>query len=209
MKTDDLIDLLAKAGEAPAVRARPWALAALLGLLGGVLLLMATIAPRPDMELAIYPIFAKAAFSAAFAALGLGLVGRLARPGGAHRNWLMLLVGLGVISMAIAGVALMGAEPDERMRALTDGAIPWCLVFIPVLAIPAAIALGAVVRTLAPTRLALTGAAIGAAAGGIGAMAYALHCPVDSIAFVSTWYACGIAISAVLGAVAGQRLLRW
>jgi hypothetical protein len=64
-------------------------------------------------------------------------------------------------------------------------------------------------RSLAPTRLTLSGAALGALSGGLGAMAYAMYCPVDSVAFVTTWYVVAIAICAALGAVIGSRLLRW
>jgi hypothetical protein len=40
-------------------------------------------------------------------------------------------------------------------------------------------------------------------------MAYAMYCPVDSVAFVTTWYVVAIALCAALGAVVGARLLRW
>ncbi|MBL8531151.1 MAG: DUF1109 family protein, partial [Hyphomonadaceae bacterium] len=61
----------------------------------------------------------------------------------------------------------------------------------------------------APTRLALAGAAIGAISGGVGAMAYAMYCPTDSVAFVTTWYSLAIALCAAIGAGVGSRLLRW
>lgn len=207
MTTKDLIDMLGSGS--PARPSRPWAAAAMLGLAGGLLLLMLLMGPRPDLASAVGPTLAKAAFSAAFAAAGLALVARLARPGrpAALRAW--LVGGLILASLAAAGVALVGVEPQTRMRALTGGYIPWCLVLIPLLALPAALALGAVVKRLAPTELTLTGAAIGAASGGLGAIVYALRCPVDSIAFVATWYALAIALSAVIGALLGARLLRW
>ena len=40
-------------------------------------------------------------------------------------------------------------------------------------------------------------------------MAYAMYCPTDSVAFVTTWYALAIAVCAALGALLGSRLLRW
>jgi hypothetical protein len=64
-------------------------------------------------------------------------------------------------------------------------------------------------RAFAPTRLALAGAAIGAFAGGVGAMAYAMYCPTDSVAFVTTWYTVAIAVCAALGALVGSKFLRW
>ena len=55
----------------------------------------------------------------------------------------------------------------------------------------------------------MTGAAIGALSGGVSAMAYAMYCPTDSVAFVTTWYTLAIAVCAALGALVGSRFLRW
>jgi len=208
MNTQDLIAALSRS-EPAAKRSRPWAGAALLALAASLLALMLFLGPRPDLVGALAPTLAKAAFSAAFAAAGLALVMRLARPGrpAEARGW--FVVALILASLVAAAIALLGADPQQRLQALTGGAMPWCLVLIPLLALPAALILGAVVKRFAPTQLTLTGAAIGAASGGIGAMAYALRCPVDSIAFVATWYALAIALSAIIGALLGARLLRW
>jgi hypothetical protein len=40
-------------------------------------------------------------------------------------------------------------------------------------------------------------------------MAYSMYCPVDSAAFVATWYALAIALCAAVGAIVGSILLRW
>ncbi|MGQ0532668.1 MAG: DUF1109 domain-containing protein, partial [Caulobacteraceae bacterium] len=106
-------------------------------------------------------------------------------------------------------VALMGEMPERRFEVWMGGTIPWCVVLIPILAAPTAALLTWFMRAFAPTRITLTGAAIGAVSGGIGAMAYAIYCPVDSVAFVTTWYALAIGLCAALGAVAGSRFLRW
>ena len=77
------------------------------------------------------------------------------------------------------------------------------------LALPAlALALSAL-RGLAPTRLALAGAAAGLFAGGAGAFAYAFHCPELEAPFLGAWYVAGMLIPAALGALPGRRLLRW
>lgn len=211
MRTDDLIESLAREVE-PAARKRP---AAVIGRAGGVglalalALMLMLLGPRPDIGAALPMVFAKAAFSAALGALAIPAVLTLARPGGVlGRRLAVLLAGLG-LSVAIGLVSLFGAAPGERIAALTGGAMPWCLVLIPVLASPVAGALVYAMRDMAPTRLAVTGAAIGGVAGGVGAMVYALYCPVDRLAFVTVWYACAIAICAALGAVFATRLLRW
>jgi len=64
-------------------------------------------------------------------------------------------------------------------------------------------------RQLAPTRLAIAGAAAGLLAGGVGASVYGLYCGETAATFVVIWYTLGIAAGAALGAVIGSRLLRW
>jgi hypothetical protein len=95
------------------------------------------------------------------------------------------------------------------MEAWLGGGFPWCLVVVPVLAAPTAAGLLWLMRSFAPTRLTLAGASIGALSGGVGAMAYSMYCPVDSVAFVTTWYVVAIGLCAAIGAAVGARLLRW
>jgi hypothetical protein len=44
---------------------------------------------------------------------------------------------------------------------------------------------------------------------GLAATLYASHCTDDSPLFVATWYTIGTALLAVIGAVAGARVLRF
>ncbi|MGE0741250.1 MAG: NrsF family protein [Hyphomonadaceae bacterium] len=211
MKTDELIDLLARNVE-PAERPR-WrrrmALTLLAGLAVAVALVAIGLGVRPDIGAARMPIMMKALFSAFAAAVMLPLAARLMQPG-KPLGWRIGAILVFVAACAVAcAVALMGEAPGERMRALTGGTFPWCVVFIPILAVPTAAGLVWLMRAFAPTRLTLTGAAIGALSGGVGAMAYAMYCSVDSVAFVTLWYVLGIALSAAIGALVGSRLLRW
>lgn len=211
MKTDDLIVSLAHEVE-PATPKRPAQVAARAGAWGLVLtlaLFMMLLGPRPDIGASLPLVLAKAGLSAAICAVGLPALLTLARPGRALGSRLAVLVAALGASVSVGLIALIGQAPGERIGALTGGGMPWCLVLIPVLASPVAGALVYAMRDLAPTRLAATGAALGGVAGGVGAMVYALYCPVDEIAFVAVWYACAIAICAALGAVFGERLLRW
>jgi hypothetical protein len=61
----------------------------------------------------------------------------------------------------------------------------------------------------APTRPALTGAVAGLMAGGLGAAIYAAHCIEDSSFFLATWYTLAIVGVTLVGALVGQRALRW
>lgn len=211
MKTDRLIDMLAK-GVEPARKPtfkRQLALTAAAGLIVAILIVALGAGVRPDIGAALAPVLMKAGFAACATAIVLPLTLQLMRPG-RPLGWRILAIGAFVaLAALIAFVALMGADPAERMRLLMGGAFPWCIVFIPLLATPTAAGLLWLMRAFAPTRLTMTGAAIGAFSGGMGAIAYALYCPVDSVAFVTIWYVLAISVCAVLGAIIGARLLRW
>lgn len=211
MKTDQLIDVLAR-GAGPQERRR-WgrrlALTVAVGLAVAIALVAIFVGVRPDIGAARMPVMMKAAFSALAAAVMLPVAVRLMRPGrplGWRIGAVLLFVGVCVIATVIA---LMGETPGERMEAWMGGSFPWCVVAIPLLAAPTAAGLLWLLRAFAPTRLTMAGAAIGAFSGGVGAVAYAMYCPVDSVAFVTTWYVVAIAVCAVIGAVVGARLLRW
>ena len=211
MKTEHLIDMLAR-GVEPAERprwARRLALTLLAGLAISVGLVVLGFGVRADIGAARMPIMMKAMFSAAAAAAMLPLAVRLMRPG-RPLGWRVgaILVFVGVCAFA-TWVALMGEAPERRLDAWLGGGFPWCLVLVPLLAAPSAALLVWLMRAFAPTQLTLTGAAIGALSGGVGAMAYSMYCPIDSVAFVTTWYVVAIALCAALGAVIGSRLLRW
>jgi hypothetical protein len=213
VKTDLLIDVLAR-GVEPAERPR-WrrrlAVTLLVGLVVAVLLVAIGLGVRPDIGTARMPIMMKAMFSALCAAVILPLVVQLMRPG-RPLSWRIgaVLLFSGICAVVVV-VSLMGEMPEQRLAAWMggEGKFPWCIVLIPVLAAPTAVLLTWFMRAFAPTRLTLTGAALGALSGGIGAMAYAMYCPVDSMAFVTTWYVVAIALCAAIGAVIGTKVLRW
>jgi hypothetical protein len=211
MNTEQLIDVLARreAAVKPAAAGPRFAAAAAIGVGIGLILLVGTIGFRQDLGVSLPMVFAKAGFSGAFAAAGAAALMRLVRPGVGLQGRLLWLAAAFVAALGLGGLALLGEAPEQRLMALTYGGFPWCLVLIPAFGAPAAAALAWFARSLAPTRLTVTGAAIGAAAGGFGAMIYAMYCPIDGIAFVTIWYGLAIALSAALGAVFSGWLLRW
>lgn len=211
MNTDELIKMLAEGEDRPPPRRGAWALilAIAAGLVIAAGLLLSFDMVRPDIGTAMMPVMMKAGFAAAIAAACLPLLVRLARPGRPLGAALALLGGFAICTICAFVIAMMGAEPSERMSAFLSGNLPWCVLGVPLLAAPAAALLFWFMRGLAPTNLAGAGAAIGAVSGGVGAMAYAMYCPTDSMGFVTLWYSIAIAFSAVLGAILGARLLRW
>lgn len=210
MKTDDLIEALALGVEPvrPARPALPWlALAALLAVLAVVVLL----GVRSDISEAMRgaAFWLKAAYTAGLTASGLWLATRLGRPGlpaGAATWAFAVLVGLALVAGA---TELIRLQPDQRMDAWLG--FTWRICSLNILKVGALAAplVWLSARGLAPTRPMLSGAALGAATGGMAATAYGLHCPEATAAFVATWYTLGIAAAAVLGALLGRYALRW
>jgi hypothetical protein len=109
----------------------------------------------------------------------------------------------------LAAISL-GLAPSSHWNRMVMGN-EWleCLLSIPIIAIVPFAVIIAAVRRAAPTNLVRTGAFAGLIAGGVSAMAYALHCTDDSLPFVAVWYGGTIVLCTLAGAVLGPRLLRW
>lgn len=83
---------------------------------------------------------------------------------------------------------------------------PWLIL---VLAVPLLIGSMCAVRSLAPSRLRLAGAACGLASGALSALVYSISCDESAAAFVLVWYGGAIALATLIGALLGPRCLRW
>jgi hypothetical protein len=212
MKTADLISALA-ADTAPVRPARvmgPLAGACLLGALVTGVVLVTWLGLRPLGEAVRTSAFwMKAGYTSALALAGFLLTIRMARP--AERPGRVLIIAV------LAVLAMIGLSTIEMMRAGPGGMRPlmmghtWSVCSLRILALSVPVYFGAilVLRQLAPTRLAIAGAAAGLLAGGVGASVYGLYCAETAATFVVIWYTLGIAAGAALGAVIGSRLLRW
>ena len=213
MKTDELIGLLA-ADSAPVPRQvgerrLAWALG--LGAALAVTWVAAVHGLRPDLaEVARTGGFAlKMGLPLVVAGLGAVALYRLGHPGrglGALRWGLALPVWL---LWLMAALVWGLAEPAQRPAMLWGQTWRVCSLNVAMASLPAAVLGFWVLRGLAPTRPAWAGAAAGWMAGGVGAAAYALHCPETDLPFMAVWYVLGMALPALLGALAGRRWLRW
>ncbi|MFM0296891.1 MULTISPECIES: DUF1109 domain-containing protein [Paraburkholderia] len=213
MKTDDFISLLAT-GVTPVDRralTKRFGLAVLIGAAGATLIMAVVLGIRRDLaEVAVTPIFwAKIALPLCVMIGSLWMSTRLARPGvrTGGSGW---LIAAPVAAVWLAGAYVLMAAPGEARLALVLGKT-WrvCPFNIAMLSIPGFIAVFWALKGLAPTRLALTGAAGGLLAGSTATLAYCLHCPEMGIPFWGAWYVLGMLLPAVVGAVLGPRLLRW
>jgi hypothetical protein len=213
MKTDDFISLLAT-GVTPvsqATLARRFCIALLIGVAGTTVMVAGIFGIRPDLaQVATRPMFwAKVALPLCLMIGSLLVSTRLARPGvAAGKRW--VLVGLPVAVVWIAASYLLTTVPaDERLPMILGKTWRGCPFYISMLSVPAFIAVFWALRGLAPTRLALTGAAGGLLAGSTATLAYCLHCPEMGVAFWGVWYLLGMLVPTVVGALLGPRLLRW
>ncbi len=212
MKTDELIGLLAKdaAPATPKPVAPGLLTAALVGALVSGLALVVWLGLRP-MGAAMHspPFWMKTAYTALVAIAGFMITARLARPG-ARMGWAPWIVAAAVAWLAILAMMEMRRTPPSGMSHLWLG-WTWkiCALRILALSTPVFVAVLWLLRRMAPTRLALAGAAAGLFAGGVGATVYGLYCEETAAAFVVVWYSLGMAACAALGAVIGPRLLRW
>ena len=211
MKTERLIDLLARgAGPAPrAVAARRLGPAALAGLAASGALALALIGPLPAAMLGSAGIGIKLLYGGALALAAAWLAVRMGQPAAAaalpRRAVAAVLGGMALVAVA----SLMATPVDERPAALLGqswSSCPWAVVG---LSLPALAATLWALSGLAPTRPRSAGFAAGLLAGALGTIGYALACREPSPAFVAIWYSAGIAITALLGALIGPRVLRW
>ena len=147
----------------------------------------------------------------AFGIVGLALVylTKLARPGGERKTPSFLVIMPFLVIVVLAAISLALAPSSHWEKMIVGDQWLECLISIPIIAIvPFAISMW-VVRRAAPTDLARAGAFAGLAAGGVSAMAYALHCTDDLLPFIAVWYGGTIVLCTLAGAALGPRLLRW
>jgi hypothetical protein len=213
VKTDDLIEELASvAAPSPG---QPVSRTLILGLALGAAVSIAVMVlwfgVRPDLMDAMRtgPFWMKFAYALSVAALGFGLIDRLARPGGDGGVFGPLLLAPLAVMTVLAMYQLTGAPEEQRMKLVLGSMYEICTLNIVVVSAPIFLGLFWAMRSLAPTRLTLAGAVAGVLAGAAGTFIYAFHCNESAAPFVAIWYTLGIAAVGVLGALLGRSLLRW
>lgn len=211
MKTSELIEALAATDSAPVrpvTPARRLLPAVLGGVLASVIVLAGWLGFQPLAQSAQTSWFwMKAGYGVAAAVAGMAMALPLSRPGGRP----------GAAGLVLAVAALTVIWLMAMHRAMGGGGLAlwlghtWMVCPWRILALAAPIWLAAVLamRGLAPTRLAMAGAAAGLLAGGLSVVVYGLFCQETAAPFVAVWYSLGMAASIAAGAVLGPRLLRW
>lgn len=213
MKTDDLIALLAADTVPIARRAafRQIAIAVTVGVALAAMLMQFILGARPDLgQVIFWPKFwMKVLFPSAMAAASLATLARLARPGvNAGAGWVAIAVPM-VLLWLMAMAVYAAAPPPERAAMVWGQTWRVCTLNITLISVPIVVATILALRHLAPTRLALSGGCAGALSGAGGAAVYAFHCPETALPFMAIWYVSGIAVTALVGACLGPRVLKW
>lgn len=213
MKTDDLVTMLAT-GVTPVPRhaaSRSMGLALLGGGAVSLAMLVFGYGIRRDVwDVLDLPMFwVKLLFPLCIAVSAGLIVHRLARPGARlQRAWWGLAVPV-LLMLAGAVVSWWGTPEQDRVASLLGQSWRTCALNIGLVALPVFVAALLALRGLAPTRRVWAGAAAGALAGGFGAAVYALYCVEMSAPFVAVWYAVGVLLPTVAGALVGRRWLVW
>jgi hypothetical protein len=213
MKTEELVAMLAKGESAvePNMARRRFTTALGWGSVATVFAMASTLGVRPDLaDVLSNPMFwMKLMFPALVAVVTVYAAARLGRPGvrlGRLPGTLGTLIGA---VWALGILVLLNAASADRSALLFGDTWIFCLIAIPLLAIPVFVAAIWALQGLAPTRLSLAGGAAGLLAGAVSAAAYALHCPELGAPFIAVWYVIGMFIPALAGALLGPRVLRW
>lgn len=213
MKTDELISMLA-AGAAPVsphAVGRRFAVALGWGVPGAALIMAVTFGIRSDLAQAAGDLlfWMKLVFAGCLALAAFIATERLGRPGLRLGGiWAALILPVLVLWL-VAATVLIEAEPAQRAELIFGTTWKTCSFNIALISLPPFAAMLWVMKGLAPTHLALSGAGAGLLAGALGTLVYALHCPESAAPFIGIWYVLGIAIPTLAGALLGPRVLRW
>lgn len=128
----------------------------------------------------------------------------------ARLAWVPGALAAPVLAMWIlAIVVLTSADPATRAGLFFGDTWAACPLLVALLSAPVFVAVVWAMKGLAPTRLRFAGAAAGLLSGTVGALVYSLQCPELAAPFLGFWYLLGMLIPTVVGALLGDRLLRW
>lgn len=166
---------------------------------------------RPDMPAALSSgaLWLKEGFVVALAGAGIFAMIGLARPDGTAGGPAWIAIGAACVMALLAVLELAGAPPavwKTLMMGKTWATCPWLIL---ALAVPVLIGSICAMRSMAPTRLRLAGAACGLASGALSALVYSVACDESAVAFVFIWYGGAIVLATLAGAWLGPRVLRW
>ena len=213
MKTNDLIDFLSI--EPQVLPKSFWRLRSVALLIGGLLIsslmMKALYGVRPDLlqSMSQANFWVKLMFSISLAVPASQLLISLGRPG-MHIKWLWWIMAIPFLAMGLMALQdVMHADVSQRSAMVLGETWRSCPFNITLLSLPLMGASLGFAKSLAPTKLQLTGACAGFLSGALAAMVYCFHCPESALPFVVIWYSLGILLPMGLGAYLGPKILSW
>jgi hypothetical protein len=106
--------------------------------------------------------------------------------------------------------AVMAVDQPEHAMAMASAASGWeCLRMSLATAALCMVPMVLHLRRGAPVAPQRAGLLVGLAAGSLGALAYNLHCPYNSMVYTGLWYGIAVGSSALAGRLLVPRLIRW
>ena len=212
MKTDDLIDMLSTNVEPVDHRqiVRNIGMAVAAGAVVAVAIVFFVLGPRAGLS--SFATLASALLKVAVTVVvlipaSIYLI-RLARPGGERRAPAVFVAAPFIAVIVLAALSVTFAPRYHWSGAFSDAWLE-CVISIPLIAVLPFAVIVWVVRQMAPTDLARTGAFVGLLSGCVSAIGYAFHCADDSVPFFALWYGGTIALCTFAGWKLGPKLLRW
>lgn len=127
--------------------------------------------------------------------------------GNSFKGWVWALLAA-LLFPATAIVMAMMAAPDN-MAILVPRYGLECLGISMLLGTSIAATQVMWLRRGAPVALNRAGWLVGMSSGALGAAAYSLHCPFNSIFYVGLWYSLAVVLCAVVGRLVVPHLIRW
>ena len=127
--------------------------------------------------------------------------------GNSFKGWVWALFAA-LLFPATAAVMAMIAAPDNMSIFVPRYGVE-CLAISMLVGTGIAAAQVFWLRRGAPVALDRAGWLVGMSSGALGAAAYSLHCPFNSIFYIGLWYSLAVAICAILGRLIVPRLIRW
>ena len=174
-------------------------------------LLLAWLGPRPDLlALQLHPMFLlRSGTLAALAVVSVAATLSQARPGVARhgQGWKVAAAMAALFPLVGAVMALANPDHARAVMAMPSGWQCLCMSLISgsICAVPMVLHL----RRGAPVAPERAGLLVGLAGGSLGALAYGLHCPFDSVVYIGLWYGLAVAGAALAGRLLVPRLIRW
>ncbi len=132
----------------------------------------------------------------------------MANPGVGRHNqgWKTALAAALLFPIAALVVAMTG-QPTGSAGTMQSGME--CLKYSLVAGVATAVPMVWWLRRGAPVAHERAGWLTGLAAGGLGAFAFNIHCPYNSVVYIGLWYTLAVTICAVLGRLIVPHLIRW